>query len=359
MVKVAMIAPYPVYPANEGGRVRAANLLKQWSATGNGAVLFSPRGTEGAGPESVSMHHLTGRGRARQFIDPGFLRRAPEIARRERVDVVVSEYPWPGLHGAYLARRLRVPFVLDLPNVEADRFRSTGSPAWPYVAAYERIVTRLARRIFVVSEDDRRRLTARGVGAERIRIVPNGVDPGELYRDEAARAETRARLGIADDVRVVLFFGQLSYAPNQEALAVLERELAPRLARRNDRTEVIVVGKREGTEMPAGVRYAGTVPHMRPYINAADVVAVPVTSGGGTRLKILETVACGTPVVSTAVGAEGIDRGVCGGLLTVVHGWEDFAEALASDDVKRGNTPPGFIDMYSWASIASRIEWPD
>ena len=98
---------------------------------------------------------------------------------------------------------------------------------------------------------------------------------------------------------------------------------------------------------------------MAPYINAADAVAVPVRSGGGTRLKILESIACATPVVSTSVGAEGINRPACAPLLTVADDWDAFAAALAAPrDVKAGNVPGPFLDMYSWATIASRIEWP-
>ena len=357
MVNVAMIAPYPVFPANEGGRVRAANLLRQWSIR-EGALLFAPGPVENAADAMFPTFSLTGAGRTRQFFDPHFLRRAPDIARDHGVEVVVAEYPWPALHAAYLARRLDVPFVLDLPNVEADRFRNTGSRWWPFVAAYERMATRLAKRVFVVSGDDAARLQQRGVVADRLRVVPNGVDPGEYFVDGAARSRIRAALGLATDTRAVLFFGQLSYEPNRRALETIRNELTPRLRNRAGRSEVVVAGK-HGAGRTQGMRYIGAVDHMRPYINAADVVAVPVTSGGGTRLKILEAIACGTPVVSTSIGAEGIDRASCGELLTVTDDWGVFADALTSSDVKRGNTPPAFLDMYSWASIVSRIEWPD
>jgi glycosyltransferase involved in cell wall biosynthesis len=274
------------------------------------------------------------------------------------VETVVAEYPWPALHAAYLARRLAVPFVLDLPNVEADRFRNTGSRWWPFVAAYERLAIRLARRVFVVSGDDASRLQQRGVHADKLRVVPNGVDPGDYSLDEVERSRTRAELGLADGTRAVLFFGQLSYEPNRRALDTIRIEVAPRLHKRAGRSDIIVAGK-HGAGRTQGMRYIGAVSHMRPYINAADVVAVPITSGGGTRLKILEAIACGTPVVSTSMGAEGIDRAACGNLLTVADDWDDFAEALVSPHVKRGNAPPAFLDMYSWASIVSRIEWPD
>jgi glycosyltransferase involved in cell wall biosynthesis len=130
------------------------------------------------------------------------------------------------------------------------------------------------------------------------------------------------------------------------------------LLRRGTEFTFVIAGKNAQSATPDGMRYAGAVPEIAPYLNAADVVAVPVTSGGGTRLKVLESIACGTPVVSTALGAEGIDSATCDGLLTVVDGWDGFAEALAAPHVKAGNAPSGFLDMYSWASIVSRIEWP-
>ena len=163
---------------------------------------------------------------------------------------------------------------------------------------------------------------------------------------------------------MVLFFGQLSYAPNREAVRIIRKEIAPRLARAGANVAIVIAGKNAEGLTDAGahngvpVRFAGAVPSIAPYINAADVVIVPVTAGGGTRLKVLESIACGTPVVSTTLGAEGIDRAACGELLTVVDGWAAFADALTAPHVKKGNVSSAFLDMYSWASIVSRIEWP-
>lgn len=360
-----MVVPYPIFPPDEGGRVRAYNLLKQ-IARRHEAVLFTPKSAGNAECDlDIRLYETTLPGRGRQILDASFVRNALPIARDEKLDLIITEYPWSGLHAAYLANRLRVPLILDAPNVEGDRFRSTGSRVWPLVAAYERIVARVARSVFVVSAEDRDRFVKRGVPLSKIQLVPNGVDPETMHPNPEAGARLRQELRMAPETKMVLFFGQLAYAPNRDAVRVIEREIAPRLARAGEDCTFVIAGKnadpprdRGGDGDGSRVQYIGAVPSIAPYINAADVVIVPVASGGGTRLKVLESVACGTPVVSTTVGAQGIDRAACGPLLTVVDGWDAFAKALASPHVKAGNASREFLDMYSWASIVSRIEWP-
>jgi glycosyltransferase involved in cell wall biosynthesis len=226
------------------------------------------------------------------------------------------------------------------------------------VDVYERLVTRFAASIFAVSEEDRRRFLGRGVPARKLQVVPNGVDPEALRPDPEEGAAVRAQLGLHPGSRMLLFFGQLDYAPNRQAVDIVLRELAPRLT-----ATIIVAGKGSAPPFRRGdrnaqIRFIGSVPAMRPWINAADAVIVPVTSGGGTRLKILEAIACGTPVVSTSIGAEGIDRSVCGDLLSVVDGWDAFAAIAATvmaNEPRR--VPPGFVERYSWESIVHAIRW--
>jgi glycosyltransferase involved in cell wall biosynthesis len=361
-VKIAMIVPYPIFPPDEGGRVRAYNLLKHL-APSHELVLFTPHSPANASCDlPLRQYETTAPGRRHQVFDAGFLRRAIAIAREERPDVIVSEYPWPGLHAAYLARRLGVPFVLDAPNVEGDRFRSTGSRVWRPVSLYERLIARMAAGVFVVSDEDRTRFLQKGVRSRKIQLVPNGVDPSVVFPDADAGAAVRSKLGVGS-TKMLLFFGQLAYAPNREAVAVIHDELVPRLDRAGVDYGFVIAGK-NGESLATRyrhpkMRFAGAVASMSPYINAADAVVVPVTSGGGTRLKVLESIACATPVVSTTLGAEGIDGPACGALLTLVDGWDEFAAALAEPPVvKPGNVPARFLDMYSWANIASRIEWP-
>lgn len=363
-MKIAIIVPYPIVPADEGGRVRAVNLVRQL-ATRHDVMLVTPRSKAYADHDLPALvAQTTAAGRLRQILDAGSIAGATWRAMRLfGPDVIVSEYPWPGLRAWLIARRLGVPLVLDAPNVEGDRFRSTGSRVSRVVDIYERFVARRASAVFTVSEDDASRFRARGVRPDKIQLVPNGVNPQQHHRDAEAGARVRRKLGIPETTAILLFFGQLGYPPNHDALRVIHHELLPRLDRNNVDYTFVVCGKNHEQAAQAWthprLRYLGPVDEIAPYINAADVVTVPVTSGGGTRLKILESIACGTPVVATTPGAEGVDTAVCGGLLTVIDGWDSFADALPHGrTVKPGNVPAGFLDMYSWAGIVSRIEWP-
>jgi glycosyltransferase involved in cell wall biosynthesis len=284
------------------------------------------------------------------------LRTGLRIARDQRPDAVVIEFPWPALHGGWIARGLGVPLILDAHNVEADRFRASGRRSAPFIALFERATTRLATRVLAVSEHDRSRFIQRGVPASKLDVVPNGVDPEVVRPDERTRERVRAELGITPARRTLLFFGQLDYAPNREALAHIERELLPRLDARGDAYQFLIAGKGTFSSSHPRVHVLGRLERVHPLIQAADAVVVPVTSGGGTRLKVLESIACGAPVVSTSAGAEGIDRTVCGDLLTIVDSWDGFAGAcLAPAPAGAGNVPAGFLDMYSWATIVRRM----
>lgn len=361
-MKIMMIVPYAIFPPDEGGRIRAYNLLKHLSAQHEMVLLTPQSDANRTNDLPVRLFETTPAGRRNQFVSPRFLRRAPAIVCQEQPDVVLVEYPWPGLHAVYLRRRFGIPFVLDAPNVEGQRFRSTGAWYWRAVDAYERLVARSARSIFAVSEDDRARFIERGIAASKVQVVPNGIDPEVLHPDEQLRAATRRELGIDDGTRLLLFFGQLDYQPNREALHVIADEVLPRVDASGADVRIVITGKRPpvlaGLFEHPRVTYAGVVPSMLPYLNAADVVMAPLLSGGGTRLKLLESIACGTPVVSTTAGAEGVDRAACGDLLVVEDGWDSFVKRLLDrEHVKRGNVPAPFLDMYSWANIVRRIDW--
>lgn len=357
-MKIAMLVPYPILPPDEGGRRRAVSLLTHLAREHEMLLLTpaSPHHADHAGDLPARVIETGAPGRLRQVASPALYRRLASIIRDERPDVVVLEFPWGGLHAALLARRHHLPFVLDAHNVEGDRFRATRSRSAPLVALLERIVARRAARVWCVSDHDRERFLALGVPPDRIDVVPNGVDPQIFHPGPAAGAAIRASLGIAPSMKMLLFFGQLDYPPNRDALAIIEQEIAPRLS---GDYRIIVAGKGVPASGPGALTYVGPVPAITPYINAADAVIAPLTAGGGTRLKVLESIACGTPVVSTAAGAEGIDPAACAPLLTLAGDWTAFVDAVRHvSAAKDGNVPAAFLDMYSWANIAKRARFP-
>jgi glycosyltransferase involved in cell wall biosynthesis len=140
------------------------------------------------------------------------------------------------------------------------------------------------------------------IGAETVHLIPNGVDPDAYQSLPAGRNTGRP---------ILLYVGAMSWAPNIAAALFLAQQVLPRVRSEYPDARLQIVGRDPAPAVQAlrglpGVEVTGTVPAILPYLAGARLLAVPLESGGGTRLKILEAFAAGLPVVSTAVGCEGL-----------------------------------------------------
>src|SRR5690606_17123238 len=109
----------------------------------------------------------------------------------------------------------------------------------------------------------------------------------------------------------ILFCGAMDYNPNIDALRWFFAEMHPAILQRVPNLKTLIVGKDPAPEVKAysarpGVTVTGGVPDVRPYYKKAWLQIVPLRIGGGTRLKIVESLGVGTPVVSTTIGAQGL-----------------------------------------------------
>jgi glycosyltransferase involved in cell wall biosynthesis len=109
----------------------------------------------------------------------------------------------------------------------------------------------------------------------------------------------------------MVFAGSATYAPNYDAAQFLVRDIYPSIRKTEPGATLQITGALPGPDRPlpeaSGVRFTGHVRDIRPLIAQSWVSVVPLRLGGGTRLKILESMAIGTPVVATSKGAEGLD----------------------------------------------------
>ncbi|MBL8873390.1 MAG: glycosyltransferase [Planctomycetaceae bacterium] len=135
-------------------------------------------------------------------------------------------------------------------------------------------------------------------------VTPNGVDTQHFQKSEPTKAEARQK---------IIFTGTAGYPPNDEAVRWLIRDIWPQVKNRNPEAQLILAG-RNATQYwkplihPGdGIQLFSDVPDMRPLVSQASVAIVPILSGSGTRLKILEALSMRTPVVSTSLGAEGLE----------------------------------------------------
>lgn len=351
-----MVSPYPIYPTNDGGRVRirqiATHLAERFDVH-----LTAPAGDKPI-PADFAFHPAPGGGAA-QLVSPRTITHLRSLIRDVQPDAVLVEYMWLAAHLAPLAARAGIRLLLDKPDVDTVRFRRARRRIWPLVSLYERLALRLAAHVYAASHLDRAQLIGLGARADRISVVPNGVDTS-VFRPGAAdeRARTRAALGVAPDEVMLFFFGQLSYAPNADAIGALAR-LMPALPRS---FRLFVAGRGPVDDLrrtfgSARVTFLGPVDAVVPLLRAADAVPALVAQGSGTRLKILESLACGVPTVTTPVGAEGLDRAVCGDRLRVVESGDDVGAAIIDAARTAHAIPPArFVETYDWRLIVNRME---
>lgn len=253
-------------------------------------------------------------------------------AMAARVRARLKSERWDILHVedsvmmALVPARTAAPIVLSIQNVEY--WRAERSPGAGRSARIEQAkLRRFERQAFTraaaccptsaLEAEHVRRLAPDA----RVKVIANGVDTTEFAPGGALVAQP-----------TVVFTGTLSYAPNADGILWFSREVWPLVRARQPSARLLIVGR----EPPAAVRalasecvtVTGEVPDVRPFLRSARVAIAPVRSGGGTRLKILEALACALPVVSTTIGAEGLDLAP-GEHILIADDAPSFAAAVA------------------------------
>jgi sugar transferase (PEP-CTERM/EpsH1 system associated) len=260
-----------------------------------------------------------------------------------------------------------VPTILAEENVESDIAQESYVRAanpfhklqdwleWRKLLAFERRWVRRFPMCVAVSERDAAILQHMSPETQ-VHIVPNGVDS----RSFAPRANQR-------DPQALLFFGTLSYGPNAEGLIWFCQEILPRVRQSRPDVKLEVVGLDPPPRVAdlgrlPGVQVTGFVPDVRSKLWSATICVVPLLTGGGTRLKILEALAAGCPVISTTIGADGLSL-VDGEHLLIADTPDQFAQGilalLESAELRRRLADAGreaVAQRYDWEQIALQLE---
>jgi sugar transferase (PEP-CTERM/EpsH1 system associated) len=185
--------------------------------------------------------------------------------------------------------------------------------------------------------------------------VPNGVDV-EYFRPSDEPVEPRT----------LVFNGTLDYRPNLDGAEFLVKQVLPRVHERYPDVRVVLVGRGSQSDLDSfrgpGVEATGEVPDVRPYLARAAVVTVPIRMGSGTRLKVVEGLAMGKGMVSTALGSEGVDVRD-GEHLLIADSAEDFAAAIVRlfEDPARAEQlgrsgREKMVREYSWEYAGELLE---
>jgi polysaccharide biosynthesis protein PslH len=290
--------------------------------------------------------------------------------RERRFDVAVCDFldaavNFPG--------SLSIPSVLFQHNVESEIWRrhaaTAGNPAkktmyrmeFRKMLRYERAAVCKFQHVIAVSENDRSLMT-RWVDGDRVTVVPTGVDLAQ-YRPDPASSDPKSDPNPLDpSAPLITFVGAMDWEPNVDGVEYFCAAVWPSIKAEMPRARFRIVGRNPDRRVQKwasnsihdSIEVTGRVPSIVEHLHQSAVVIVPLRIGGGTRLKIYEAMATGKAVVSTTVGAEGLD----------VHHGRDI---ILADDPRSFALAvimllrdPELRRRYEKAAVetAARYDWP-
>ena len=390
-MKILWVKADFLHPTTKGGQIRTLETLKRlherhevhFAALANPA---EPEGPERAGEYASKViavpHHAPSKSSARFALQAlgNLASRLPlaisrwesaelrskitDLRRTEAYDTVVCDFLAPAPNFESLEG-----VVLFQHNVEMMIWRrhaetAVGALKKRYFASqaqrmfdYEREVCHAVDRVVAVSEADAETMR-RELGVKKVDWAPTGVDT-QFFAPPDKPAEPVADL---------VFLGSMDWMPNIDGVTWFAQEILPKIRSERPETTVAVVGRSPGAAIQALGRdlpnftVTGTVPDVRPYLWGSKISIVPLRIGGGTRLKIYESMAAGVAVVSTTIGAEGLEINPPQNI-RIADDAESFAQAciglLRRQDERRAVAAAG-LDLvrsrFSWDKVVDRFE---
>jgi len=367
-VRVLSILPFPILPLTHGGRVRAYRLAVGLARAGASIDLFCPwhpglplRPFE---REGITIRPFVFAANAlpallgdrvvppllQLSVQPftlGPRRLLRQCRLYDLVEFHFCAYPsWM----SRVATETRV--VYSAHNVEQDF--ALAEPSSRLRRLFGRRIGMLERRavhasdlVVTCTEADGKRLAQLYGGLNRLAVVPNGFDEGEIWGMEGpGREESRTELGLKPEELAILFIGGRA-AHNRRAVQFLEDELLPRLERP---ARLVVAGQCARPRRNGRMLAFGVVDRLRPLFAAADIAVNPIDSGFGSNVKLAEYLAAGLPVVTTAVGLRGYEA--FAHLVTVAE-LDGFVEAVR-DTHRVADRRPELAEL-GWSALGQRL----
>jgi glycosyltransferase involved in cell wall biosynthesis len=400
-MRILWLCPFLPYPPNTGSKIREYNLISSLSQK-HKITLFSliqsPEELKHIGelrsycssvtavlPNSQTPGVIDGRRRAQDALW-GIVDKRPhrfygspsdnvksqlkEVLEHDQFEAMLvdtlfmSNYLWDILLRNNMTTVLmqhNVETLIQKQQFEAARSVSKKLRKWLYYRSFvgfERRACRLYDYVVVVSELERNHLLAMApeIGSERVVVVPNGVDAA-LCSLPVPRVEPNS----------LIYPGALTYDANLDAMAYFLKESWPIIQKQRPQARLHITGRTDDVDLSQlpltdQVILTGYLDDVRSAIAQSWVCVVPLRLGGGTRLKILESLALGTPVVASSKGAEGLDA-VPGRDLLIADTPAEFADhvlhLLNDPDLRQQLSENGrrlVLTRYNWATIGQDVD---
>jgi glycosyltransferase involved in cell wall biosynthesis len=334
MSHVVFLSWWWPYPANNGSKLRIYNLLRQLSREHQVTLLSFAEPDEATPEYTLHLNEFCAQVESvpkpeyqpntmkatlgylsrwpRSLVDvysPAMAEKVQAAARDGQIDVMIA---FEIQTMRYLELVPEIPAILETPEVTSFYDRVNQSSAAPARFRAQMTVTKLENAlrtlmqrgvaVTVASEVEREHVMRFAPPEATIEVVPNGVETAASRPDPAIQPEPHT----------LIYTGAVTYSANLDAVNYFVRDVWPLVRARAPQAAFAVTGGTGKVDINAlaahpGVKFTGYLPDIRPVIQKSWALVVPLREGSGTRLKILEAMALGVPVISTTKGAEGLN----------------------------------------------------
>lgn len=237
-----------------------------------------------------------------------------DIFKTMDFDFVLARYIYQGHYLSKVEKKSRATFIIDVDDIETRKLEGL-MEVEGYKNGYDRLRQRMNLGIFenfhkahlrnmdwaiVCSQADKDYLIKKG-WAKSVMVIPNALDANKYQLPPLNLKE-----------KTILFPGTLNYGPNVDAIVWFAKEVFPLIRAKDPQMKLSIVGRAPCPEVKAlqnkkDIFVFGDVPDILSYYVKAGIVVTPIRFAGGTRIKIIEAGFCRRPVVSTTIGAEGLN----------------------------------------------------
>ena len=342
-----------------GGQNRFSNLIKECKKRGHKVIalesqhLIDPKDQKLATVYSYKDYRLFNRTLTIfRDVNINFILKMVDILKNKQIDLIQITHPSGILVIKIITKIMqnKIIIIYDAHNVESNFVVETfaNNPKYSklerliipkYTKFLEKIVCKyIVDHIISVSDDDRKIFIKKyKLNREKVTVIPSGVHILDLP-DKKCEDDVKRGIGIDSDKIVIFFHGLFSHPSNKDAFKTIENYIAPKFEE-IDKKVLFVVG---GTDVPkferVNIKSLGFIEDLYKVMCMADIAIVPLTSGAGTKLKVLDYLGVGLPIVTTKKGIEGI-KAINGEHAIIVdgvnNGFINAIKCLISNEKKR------------------------
>lgn len=385
MRKILLLSPSDIFPPVDGNSENTYHIIKYLAPQNKLGVLLSRVFSQG-GPADISHPNLTirycpasrfDRLQYKSFlVNPYYLRAADRLMRDIDADIIQCHVLYTILVGYYLKRRYGKPLVLVQENAEYVKQVKFEAP-WYVISVLkwlERFACHVADRIVAVSEVDKQHMMdLYDVPKEKIHVINHCADAEIFNYSREGAAKAREALKIGEEDIILTYVGKMDAYHNEVAAQYIAERIYPVASARYPNSWFMIIGQnyehllgyeRDHLFFTGFVTSSKDVsPNLADYLSASDIIIVPMDRGSGTRLKILEAAACARPIISTEIGAEGLEFTSGEEILLTKDVDEEFIRfvlGLMGDESWRQklgtNARKRLLERYSWEREVHKFE---